>query len=128
MSWPKWLILLVLLLLAVAFPLAKQLNQMQAGGIEGYVVDEKGAPVSSASVEARNTLRGLVNRTKCKGDGFYQIADLVPGRYSLWAEANGFSCQWIPQVIVQEGQHTRQDFHLTCEKQAPTESTAVRVR
>jgi hypothetical protein len=114
MSWQKWMLLLLLLLLAIAFPLAKTLTPTKAGVIEGFVVDEKGAPVPAASVEARNTLRGAVARRAPKPDGSYHI-DLAPGQYSLWAEAKGYSCSWIPQVKVEEGKHTRLDFRLTCE-------------
>jgi hypothetical protein len=114
MIWSKWLILLLLLLLAVAYPLAKQLNPGQAGMVEGFVVDEKGAPVPAATVEARTTLHGVVARGACKPDGAYRI-NAAPGNYSRWAEAKGYSCAWIPQVVIQEGKHTRQDFQLTCE-------------
>ena len=114
MRLSKWIILLLLLLLAIAFPLAKTLVPAPAGTVEGYVVDEKGTPVPGASVEARNTLHGVVSRGACETSGFYRI-DLAPGRYSLWAEAKGYSCSWIPQVVVEESKHTRQDFRLTCE-------------
>ena len=114
MRLSKWIILLVLLLLAIAFPLAKTLIQTQAGTVEGYVLDDKGTAVPGASVEARNTLHGVVSRGACSTSGFYRI-ELAPGRYSLWAEAKGYSCSWIPQVVVEEGKHARQDFRLTCE-------------
>ena len=115
MRWSKWVILLLLLLLAIAYPLARQLNQDQAGTVAGFVVDENGAPVPAATVEARNTLQGLVARAASKPDGAYRI-QVTPGKYSLWAEAKGYSCAWIPQVLIEEGKNTRQDFQLTCER------------
>jgi hypothetical protein len=115
MSWTKWLLLTLLLFLFIAVPLARQLNQSQTGCVEGMVVDEKGAPVPAASIEARNTIRGLVSRGSSHADGRYAIDNLAPGKYSLWAEAKGYTCEWVPQVIVEEGKHTRQDFRLTCE-------------
>ena len=112
-SW-RWVVLLLLLSLAIAFPLAKTLVESQGGTVEGYVVDQKGSPVPGASVEARNTLHGVVSRAASNASGFYRF-DVAPGHYSLWAEAKGHSCEWIPRVAVEQGKHTRQDFQLTCE-------------
>lgn len=126
MSWLRLVVLILLLLLAIAVPLAKQVVQPTTGCVEGFVVDENRTAVAGASVEARNILRGMVSRTQSKADGSYRIGDLAPGRYSLWAEANGHTCEWIPLVIVQEGQHSRQDFTLRCEtRRAPIRPTAA---
>ena len=128
MRWLSYIVLVLLLLLAIAVPLAKQV-QTTTGCVEGLIVDENGTPVAGAIVEARNILRGLVSRTESKADGSYRIEDLIPGKYSLWAEASGHTCEWIPMVIVQEGQHARQDFTLRCEtRRVPNQPTAAHAK
>ena len=119
MSWVRFLLLLVLLLLAISFPLAKQLAQLQSGSIEGYILDDQGAPVPEATIEARDTLRGRVSQAGVNTSGYYKIPNLVPGKYSLWAQANGYSCEWVPMVIVEQRKNVRQDFRLVCEKAPP---------
>jgi|SRR5579871_2088579 len=127
MRWLKfWFLGLLLLLLIVAVPLARQLTQAHTGTIEGSIRDEKGAPVANATIEARNILRGNTAKATSGEDGSYRVPDLVPGKYSLWVTANGHTCEWIPMVIVNEDGVTHQNLVLNCEpgsKGAPPTSS-----
>ena len=112
MRWFRYALLLLLLLLAISVPLAKQLYQSKPGGIEGFVVDEAGLPIPQAIVEARNIMREDFHTAVSGLNGFYRIPDLRPGKYSIWAKAGGHTSPWIPMVIVEEGAPTRQDIRL----------------
>jgi protocatechuate 3,4-dioxygenase beta subunit len=112
MRWVRYVLLLALLLLAVSFPLARQVHNAKTGSIEGMVVDETGAPIAQAMVQACNIMRGGFSTAYSQSNGVYRIAELSPGRYSLWARARAHSAVWIPMVIVEEGQDTRRDIQL----------------
>jgi len=117
----KYLLLILLLLLAIAIPLAMSFRQGNTGSIEGFVLDQAGIPVVRATVQATNILHGGVTTASSQPNGFYRIAGLAAGRYSLWAEAKGHASEWIPIVIVEDGQSTRKDIQLT--REIPTDAT-----
>jgi len=91
--------------------MAKQIQQ-GSGAIEGLILDQAGIPVMQAKVEACNVFRGGCIGTVSQSNGFYRISGLPAGRYSLWAEANRYGSVWMPLIIVDEGQTTRQDIEL----------------
>jgi len=62
-----------------------------------------------------------VTTASSQPNGFYRIADLAGGRYSLWADAKGHASEWIPMVIVEEGKTTRKDIQL--KREIPTDAT-----
>src|SRR5438477_9802190 len=112
MRWVRYLLLLTLLLLAISFPLARQVSNAKTGSIGGMVVDETGAPIPRAMVQASDIMRGGISTTYSQSNGVYRIAELSPGRYSLWARARAHGAVWVPMVIVEEGQDTRRDIPL----------------
>lgn len=117
----KYLLLILLILLAIAIPLAMRFRQGNTGGLEGFVLDERGLPIAGATVQASNIMHGGSNTAATQPNGFYRILDLAGGKYSLWAEAKGHTSEWIPMVIVEEGQTTRKDIQL--KREIPTEHT-----
>lgn len=111
----KFGLLLLLLLLVASIPLAMQL---ETGAIEGVVMNDLG-PVANASVEARDVMNGVF-RAGPDASGHYKIESLRAGRYSLWVQAPGHDSIWIRQIVVERGQTTHTDVHLT--KSRPTTS------
>jgi hypothetical protein len=113
-----------LFLLMASVPFAKQWRQGptgdSTGGIEGLVVDQAGIPIAQARLQACNTMRGDCRITLSDTSGSYRIDGLVPGRYSLWAEARMHNSEWTPMLIVEEGQMTRHDIQLR--REIPTMS------
>src|SRR5437660_6717515 len=83
-----------------------------AGRINGRAVDPSGATIANV----RLTLTGSdskVSRTGVTGaDGFYEFADVLPGTYTLEAEATGFQKQLISNITVEVTQVLRQDINL----------------
>ena len=115
----KYLLLTLLILLAIAVPLAMRFRQAAAGSIEGFVFDQAGLPIARATVQASNIMHGGVTTASSQPNGFYRIVDLAGGRYSLWVEAKGHTSELIPMVIVEEGEATRKDIQL--KRELPTE-------
>ena len=81
--------------------------------------DDSGSAIPRASIQAFNIIRGGFNTSVSRPTGYYQIVDLAAGRYSLWVEAKGYTSEWIPVLIVEEGQATKEDVRL--KRELPTE-------
>jgi hypothetical protein len=90
------------------------------GSIEGFIIDQAGVPVARARVQASNIFYGGCFTSTSEPNGFYRVAELPGGRYSLWIEAKGHNSEWIPLVVVEEGKATRKDIQL--KRDIPTES------
>jgi len=63
--------------------------------IKGNVVDERGAPIFSASIYLNNS-QGTVSEE----DGTFQITNVVPGSYNLTASFVGFDSQTKFNIII----------------------------
>ena len=113
----KNLLLGLLIMLGSAIPQAMKFPQGGTGTIEGFVLDEKGAPIARGSVQALNIMHGGASTASAQANGFYRIVDLAGGRYTLWIEARGYASEQIPMVVVEDGQATRKDIQL---KREPT--------
>lgn len=78
----------------VALPYAELSLELQAAPhrIEGLVLGPDGAPIEGARLTATGLERGLeLSRSAVSGPGGdFVVAGLVPGRYQLLAEAQGF--------------------------------------
>src|SRR5581483_9527337 len=87
-------------------------NGQIAGRINGRAVDPSGATAAAVrlTLTAADT---AVSRTSLTGpDGFYEFADVLPGRYTLTAEAAGFQKQVISNITIEVAQVLRQDISL----------------
>ncbi len=105
----KFGLLILILLLLASIPLAMQ---FETGSIDGADMNELG-PITKASVEAHNVMSGAVFRTESDTVGHYKLENLRAGRYSLWVGALGHDSTWIRQVVVERGQTTHTDIHLS---------------
>jgi hypothetical protein len=68
--------------------------------VEGVITDQSGAAVAGATVTATNQATQVSRNTQTNGSGFYRIAGLPPGNYSVVAAATSFKNQTTPNVIV----------------------------
>lgn len=64
--------------------------QETRGSITGKVIDPQGAVVPGATVVVTNTETNASSRTVTNQTGYFEVALLVPGPYSVTAEAAGF--------------------------------------
>jgi len=96
-------------LILVAPPLFSQGNE---GRITGTVTDQSGGTISGATVTVLDVQRGL-NRTLTTDEaGIYNAPNLLPGAYTVRAEAKGFKKIEQQNVTLQVGKEVRVDLTL----------------
>src|ERR1043165_6700444 len=90
MKQAKPILLLVCLLLtcSVAFGQA-----VSVSNVEGTVTDQTGAVVASAMVIVTNPATGAVRQATTDESGYYRVAGLAPGMYTIKIESKGFATQ-----------------------------------
>jgi len=78
-------------------PVAAQFNAT----IQGTVTDPSGAVVAGATVTATNQATDVARSTQTTGEGFYRIAGLPPGVYSVTVKAGTFTDHTDRDIQVQ---------------------------
>ena len=106
LTWTKFALLALLLLLIAAIPLA--MVQPYTGSIEGFVTDETG-PVPAAAIEVHQQATSVFVHAETDAMGYYRIDNLRTGRYSLWVQAADHDSIWIAQVSVERDRITHED-------------------
>ncbi|MEO8909761.1 MAG: carboxypeptidase regulatory-like domain-containing protein [Gemmatimonadaceae bacterium] len=86
--------------------------QNSTATIRGTVSGENGAPIGSAQIIATNTNSGVQRVAQSNDAGFYTLAGLVPGSYTLAIRRIGSAPQ-TRTVVAQIGTTQVQDFSLT---------------
>lgn len=70
------------------------------GSIEGTVTDATGAVITNATVTATNSSSGVATKSTTTKNGFYAIAPLLPGTYTVSASATGFGGFTQENVVI----------------------------
>ena len=83
--------------------------QTSTGNVRGYVRGEGDVPLSDVTVAARSVDVGGTRGASTNEAGFYNLAGLRPGRYTIEARRIGFSPQ-SRDIVVQIGQNLTLDF------------------
>src|SRR5579859_1134805 len=89
----------------------------------GSVLDPSGRPVGNARVSAVNTDTRVAVRATSDNDGYYSIAFILPGKYDITVEADGFEKLTKTGQIVAMNESRRTDFDLRVG--STTESVSV---
>jgi hypothetical protein len=97
-----------LLLLGLPFHLTAQI----AGRINGHAADPSGAATAGVHLILTASDTKVSRAGVTGGDGFYEFADVLPGKYTLTAEATGFQKQVISNITLEVAQVLRQDLNL----------------
>jgi hypothetical protein len=105
------LLLLGLLLVLGAFALEIR-AQAVYGSISGTVTDSSGAVVPGASVTITDIERKTTDTVTTNESGLYAKERLLPGRYEVKVEAQGFKQKLISSVIVNVDAQTKVDAPL----------------
>ena len=74
--------------------------QERFGGLSGTVVDPQKLAVPGATVTATNKGTGVARTAVTTADGSFTILDLVPGRYAVTVELQGFQKATADDVLV----------------------------
>tara|TARA_R110000787_G_scaffold32138_2_gene84916 strand:- start:2094 stop:4460 length:2367 start_codon:yes stop_codon:yes gene_type:complete len=93
----------VLFLLLVSTSLIAQVKTT----IRGKVVDEKGAPIFTATVFLNNNQGNITEE-----DGTFEITDIIPGSYNLTASFIGFNSQTKFNIIIKSKGNQAFNFTL----------------
>ncbi len=99
------------LLLALCIP-GRLTAQLDRGEITGTVEDPSGAVVQKAAILITSDSTGAKTTTQSTSTGTYVFDDVLPGSYTLEAQAAGFQKYVVHQVIVQVQQVLTVDIHL----------------
>jgi trimeric autotransporter adhesin len=89
--------------------LSGQLYQVR---LEGQITDPSGAVIPSASIQATNSETGVRIEARTTHEGNFVLPPLVPGKYSLRVEANGFKVLVRDGLTLSVGQQIRLNFQL----------------
>lgn len=87
-------------------------SQSATGGIRGAVTDPSDAAVPGAAVTAKNVATGLEIKTKTTSEGIYSIPRILPGKYTVSIEIQGFKKAEFNEVEVSLGKDTVIDAKL----------------
>jgi hypothetical protein len=82
------------------------------GTIQGTVTDPQGALIPGAKVVVKNVETNVVLNLVTNNAGFYLAPELVPGKYSVRIESQGFSPLDILDVVVTGGKTSTADGQL----------------
>jgi len=104
----------VLLLCSPAF------SQGSTGRILGTVTDQSGGVVAGATISVVDTARGLTRTLTTDDAGEYSAPNLIPGNYTVRAEAKGFKKIERQNVGIQVGQEIRVDLTVQPGEQEQT--------
>src|SRR5258708_15784245 len=100
------------------------LGQAQTGTLRGTVTDPNGGVVAGATVTEKNQATGVVSSSfTTTSEGTFQIANLVPGKYTVTIEQKGFSKKAVTDVDVRLG--TVVDISVPLAVGTPTETVTV---
>jgi hypothetical protein len=105
----KRLLSLAALVLIAAVPAPAQVDRAV---LTGTVSDPQGAVIAGATVVVTHTDTNAATRLRTTNEGVYLAPNLIPGRYTLHVEAQGFSAQ-TKSVVLEIGQRARLDLTLT---------------
>jgi hypothetical protein len=100
----------LIVFVATALPVMAQGETTSA--IAGLISDPSGAPIPYATVSVTNVENGLKRLVKTDDSGRYSFPQLMPGVYSVRAEADGFEARRNNAVTAGLGQRQTVDFQL----------------
>lgn len=88
------------------------LAQSATGGLRGAVTDANSAALAGATVVVKNVATGTDIRTTTNSEGIYSVPRILPGKYSIAVEAQGFKKAEFTDVEVSVGKDTIVDAKL----------------
>ncbi len=103
--------------LLFCLPLFSQTSQ---GTIQGGVFDQSGGVIVGASVSVIDVARGVTRALTTDNAGAYVANNVIPGTYTVRAEAKGFRTVEHDGVLVEVGQSVRIDLVLQPGEQTQT--------
>ena len=98
-------------MLGTAAPVAAQGEASAA--VTGIITDAQGGVLPGVTVTLRNVESGTVRTTVTEVEGQYRLAGLLPGRYDLKAELQGFGVREAPGLTLTIGLVVQMNLTMT---------------
>jgi hypothetical protein len=117
--------MLVLVILAIAFPPTIATGQTFRGSINGTITDPSGAAIPGAKVTGTDVGTGVLRETVSSGAGEFSFNDLPQSTYTVKVEATGFQSTVVTGVQVEAGKIYTLPVKLTVAQQATTVEVAA---
>lgn len=111
---------IALLLIACTGAFAQAVS---VSNVEGTVTDQASAVVANASVTAINKGTGAERTATTDSNGYYRIAGLTPGMYSVKIDSSGFASQLTENVTLNVG--TTLTLNATLKTATTTETVVI---
>lgn len=96
---PALAFLPMLVLSSVLLFLGALLNGQAVNGINGTVTDKSGAVVPGAHITATNAATNVASSAVSSSEGTFTIVGLIPGRYSVAVDSQGFKRAQLDVVV-----------------------------
>src|SRR5690348_11551023 len=87
-------------------------GQANFGRVLGAVTDQTGGALVGATVIVTDTQRGISRTLTTDSSGQYVAPNLLPGTYSVRAEAKGFKTATQSKILLEVGKDARIDMSL----------------
>lgn len=87
-------------------------GQSTTGTLRGQVLDPQGASIANAKIRITNQETGVVSNTATSSAGTWNLPSLIPGKYSVSAEAQGFRQFLRKDVVVLADRDNTADAQL----------------
>src|SRR5262245_17454932 len=110
---------LICIFLTISAPLLAQTNATDAA-LDGYIRDERGGAISTASVTARSALTNQQFNARTDDAGYFRFPLLQIGEYELSVTAPGFAVYRQSGLNLRVGQQARVDIMLKVSAAAET--------
>ncbi|HLJ17218.1 MAG TPA: TonB-dependent receptor [Bryobacteraceae bacterium] len=98
--------------LVLAYFVSTAAGQSTFGSITGVVRDPTGAAIPDAGITVTNRDTGVSRHASSGADGVYSVTDLLPGTYTVRAEAKGFSLLERKDIVLDANRVVNVDAQL----------------
>ena len=88
------------------------IGQNTTGTLRGQVLDPQGATVANAKITIKNQETGVVSNTATSSAGTWNVPSLLPGKYSVSVEVQGFRGFVRKDVVVLADRDNTADAQL----------------
>lgn len=105
----KYFVPWIMILLWAVAPVAAQQGTTE---VRGQVLDAQGGALPGVTVTVRNQDTGISRETVSNSDGTYFVSGIVPGRYQILAELQGFKKYVRDDVRLEIGKTSTLDLNL----------------
>jgi hypothetical protein len=100
----------IILLCGICFSVLAS-AQVSGGNLSGTISDPSGRTIPQAVISIQNVATGITTTATTNSEGFYTVANLLPGEYQVTVSANGFGTEVKKGISLTVG--SQQVFNLT---------------